>query len=153
MLGVIDIKTINMGMNATTKEEVLKLVSDMAFEHEIVKSKEEYFEGLINRENEFTTGIGKGFAIPHCKSNTVNRPAVIVSKLNSEIDWQSMDEKPVNFVIALAVPESDAGTNHLKILSQVARCLMDDEFTDKLKEANSEDTIYNLLNEKIKGGK
>lgn len=153
MPGIIDIKTIKIGVKASQKEDVLKLVSSMAKQNQIVNSQEEYYEGLINRENEFTTGIGKGFAIPHCKSNTVNKPAVIVFKLDNEVDWEAMDNKPVNFILALAVPESNAGTDHLKILSQIARCLMDDEFTDKLQGTSSVNEIYNLLNDRIEGGK
>ncbi|MGL4107560.1 PTS sugar transporter subunit IIA [Clostridium sp. LP20] len=153
MTGVIDIKTIKVGIKAETKEEVLQFVSNIAFENEIVKSKEIYLNGLLERERECTTGFGKGFAIPHCKSITVNRPAVIVCKLENEVEWESMDDKPVHFVLALAVPEAEAGTTHLKILSQIARCLMDDEFTDKLNNTKSENEIYNLLNEKLEGGK
>ena len=135
-----------------TKEEVLKLVSEIAFKDEIVKSKEEYFNGLLAREEECTTGFGKGFAIPHCKSSTVNKASVIVLKLDNEVEWESMDDKPVNFVLALAVPDTEAGTTHLKILSKIARFLMDDEFTMKLESSKSEEEIYKYLIERLEGG-
>lgn len=63
-----------------------------------------------------------------------------------------MDDKPVNFVLALAVPDTEAGTTHLKILSKIARFLMDDEFTMKLGSSKSEDEIYKYLIEKLEGG-
>lgn len=153
MTGIIDIKRIKIGVSASSKEDVLKQISSLAFKSQIVNSEEEYLEGLIDREAEFTTGTGKGFAIPHCKSATVNKASAIVFKLNNDVDWQSMDDKPVNFVIALAIPESDATTTHLKILSQIARCLMDEDFTEKLNNTQSENEIYNLLSERIEGGK
>lgn len=149
---VIDLNLIKFATEKKDKQEVLKLISKIAFENEIVKSQDVYLEGLLKRELECTTGFGKGFAIPHCKSITVKRAAVIVCKLTNDIEWESMDDKPVNFVIGLAIPEAEAGTTHLKILSQVARMLMDDEFTDKLNKANTIQEIYSLLDNKIGGG-
>ena len=152
MVDVLDIYRIRVGVKVETKEEVLKLVSEIAFKDEIVKSKEEYFNGLLAREEECTTGFGKGFAIPHCKSSTVNKASVIVLKLDNEVEWESMDDKPVNFVLALAVPDTEAGTTHLKILSKIARFLMDDEFTMKLESSKSEEEIYKYLIERLEGG-
>lgn len=152
MIDVLDINRIRVGVKVETKEEVLKLVSEIAFKDEIVKSKEEYFNGLLAREVECTTGFGKGFAIPHCKSSTVNKASVIVLKLDNEVEWESMDDKPVNFVLALAVPDTEAGTTHLKILSKIARFLMDDEFTMKLESSKSEEEIYKYLIERLEGG-
>ena len=153
MENVININTIKINIKEDTKENVLKFVSKVAYENGIVKSEEEYFNGLLAREEECTTGFGKGFAIPHCKSTTVNRPAVIVCKLDNKVEWESMDDQPVEVVLALAVPEAEAGTTHVKILSQIARCLMDDEFTDMIKEAREEKEIFEILNEKLEGGK
>lgn len=153
MIETIDIKTIKVGIKISTKEEVLKQISKIAFENGIVKSENSYFEGLLERESECTTGFGNGFAVPHCKSSTVNRAAVIICKLDNEVEWKSMDDKPVNFILALAVPELEADTTHIKILSQIARGLMNEEFTEKLKKANSETDIYNLLYKELKGGK
>ncbi len=150
---VIDINLIKVNIKEKTKNEVLKVVADIANENDIIESKEIYYNGLLEREEECTTGFGKGFAIPHCKSSTVKRAAVIVLKLDNDVEWEAMDDKPVNFVLALAIPDSEAGTTHLKILSQIARLLMDDEFTNMLNNSESEDEIYNLLNEKIEGGK
>ncbi|MGL5354707.1 MAG: PTS sugar transporter subunit IIA, partial [Clostridium sp.] len=129
MSKVIDLNLIRIDVEKENKNEVLELLARLAFENDIVESEKAYFEGLLERESECTTGFGKGFAIPHCKSITVKKPAVIVCKLKNGVEWEAMDDKPVNFVLGLAIPESEAGTTHLKILSQLARLLMDDEFT------------------------
>lgn len=152
MESVVQLALIRTSVKAKCKEDVLKIVTDIAYENNIIKSKEIYYQGLLQRESECTTGFGKGFAIPHCKSTTVNTASVIICKLNNLVEWESMDDKPVNFVLALAVPESEAGTTHLKILSQIARMLMDDEFTDRLKNTNTSNDIYSLMSEKLKGG-
>ena len=151
MIEVLDINRIKVAVQANTKEDVLKKVASIAFAEGIVKSEEDYLNGLLARENECTTGFGKGFAIPHCKSDTVNKASVIVMKLENEVDWESMDDKPVHFILALAVPNTEAGTTHLKILSKIARCLMDDEFTDRLNKSNTEQEIYNYLIERLGG--
>lgn len=152
MENVIDIRLIKMNVEGKDKLEILKIVSEIAYENEIIESEEVYYLGLIKREEECTTGFGKGFAIPHCKNATVKKPAVIVCKLKNSIEWKSMDGEPVDFVMALAVPEVEAGTTHLKILSQIARVLMDDEFTNKLKQSKTEKEIYSLLRNKVKEG-
>lgn len=149
---VIDLSLIKLATEEKEKQDVLKLIAKIAFENDVIESQDIYLEGLLKRELECTTGFGKGFAIPHCKSITVKRAAVIVCKLKNKIEWESMDDKPVNFVLGLAIPEAEAGTTHLKILSQVARLLMDDEFTNKLNNANTEQEIYLLLDNKIEGG-
>lgn len=152
MSKVIDLDLIRIDVEKQNKNEVLELLASLAFENDIVESEKVYLEGLLGRESECTTGFGKGFAIPHCKSITVKKPTVIVCKLKNGVEWEAMDDKPVNFVLGLAIPESEAGTTHLKILSQLARLLMDDEFTDKLNNTNTVQEIYSLLDNKIGGG-
>ncbi|MGL4450364.1 MAG: PTS sugar transporter subunit IIA [Sarcina sp.] len=149
---IIDLNLIKLATSEKEKKEVLKLIAKIAFENDIVESQNRYFEGLVQRESQCTTGFGKGFAIPHCKSDTVKKPAIIVCKLKNSIEWEAMDDKPVNFVLGLAIPEAEAGTTHLKILSQVARLLMDDKFTNQLNNANTIQEIYLLLDNKIEGG-
>lgn len=149
---VIDLRLIKIDVEENDKKSVLELVANMAFQNDVVESKEIYFKGLLEREVECTTGFGKGFAIPHCKSVTVKKPSVIICKLKNDVEWESMDDKGVNFVLALAIPESQAGTTHLKILSQLARLLMDDDFTEKLNNTNTVQEIYSLLDNKIGGG-
>lgn len=150
-MNVLDINRIRVDLELSSKEDVFKAISEIALKEGIVKSSKEYLNGLREREEECTTGFGKGFAIPHCKSKTVNYAGVIVIRLKNPIEWDSMDGKPVKFILALAVPDSEAGTTHLKILSQIARCLMDDDFITGFKNLKNEEAIYNYLKEKIGG--
>lgn len=103
----------------------------------------------MERENEGTTGMMDGFAIPHAKDQSIGEPSILIVTLEQGIEWNSLDGQLINFVIALFIPDSEAGTTHLKLLSAVARLLMRNEVTEQLKAAKSKTEIATLLNEKI----
>lgn len=87
------------------------------------------------REETYSTGLGHGFAIPHCKSDAVQAATLVVIKLREPIEWGSMDGAPVHTVMLLAVPnagEGDAARQHMKIFASLARKLMHEEFRDGL---------------------
>jgi fructose-specific PTS system IIA-like component len=90
------------------------------------------------REETYSTGLGHGFAIPHCKSDAVQAATLVVVKLRAPIEWGSMDNQPVHTVMLLAVPTSgegegnDAAKQHMKIFASLARKLMHEEFRDAL---------------------
>ena len=88
------------------------------------------------KRKEGTTGIMSGFAIPHAKSQTINEPSMIIVTLNKGIEWNSLDRQSVDFIFALFIPDSEAGTTHLKLLS---RCTIIDakEVTEQLRKAKS----------------
>ncbi len=86
-----------------------------------------------------------GFAIPHAKDHSIEEANVIIVQLNSKIDWKSLDGEGTDFIIALFIPDSEAGTTHLKLLSQVARLLMHKEVTNCLKQAQSPDEIAEIF--------
>lgn len=90
-----------------------------------------------------------GFAIPHAKDQSISEPSILIVTLNQGIEWNSLDGQLIDFIIALFIPDIEAGTTHLKLLSAVARLLMRNEVTEKLKAAQSKAEIATLLNEKI----
>ena len=125
-----------------SKNELFKLVSIKAFELNYVKSVDECYEGLLYRENQQTTGFQDGFAIPHCKDNTVFSPKVLVFKTNP-IDWDSLDGKPVTVSLVVLVPQN-ASNEHLKLLAKLAKALIDNSFQEQIKNGDF-DTIYNSI--------
>ena len=88
------------------------------------------------------------FAIPHAKSQTINEPSMIIVTLNKGIEWNSLDRQSVDFIFALFIPDSEAGTTHLK-LSLVARSLMRKEVTEQLRKAKSKTEIATILTKEI----
>lgn len=141
-------KQIKLNLKCETKNEVIKELAELLFEQGKINSMEVYINDVLEREKEYSTGIGQGIAIPHGKSDGVNEAAIAIGRCN-DIEWESIDDKPVKFVILIAVPKSGAERDHLMILAKIAENLMDDEFTNGLLQAKSELEIYNLISKTI----
>ena len=135
---------------AGERDEALRLVSAHAVEAGIATDAAKLFDAFLTREAEGTTGMVDGFAVPHAKTDVVVRPAVVVLKSESPIGaWDTMDQAPVTCAIALLVPEAEAGTAHLQILSKVAAALTDDAFRAEVKAASEPASIAALINARL----
>ena len=143
MSKLFDIKYMDLDLNTSEKFETIKYLANLIDERLIDVDK--YVEDVIARESLSTTGIGEGVAIPHAKSVWVNKPTVVVGKSSSGIEWESLDDEPVNIVFLIAVPEK-GGNEHLKILQKLAISLMDDEIKEELVNATDKRVIEELLN-------
>ncbi len=104
------------------------------------------FDILLERERLGTTGIGGGIAIPHGKLPTLDRLYGIFARLDSPVDFDAIDDQPVDLFFLLLAPES-AGADHLKALARVSRLLRDKMVCDKLRGSDSNDALYALLTE------
>lgn len=104
------------------------------------------FEVLLERERLGTTGVGNGIAIPHGKLASLPRLYALFAKLEHAIDFDAIDEQPVDLICLLLAPQT-AGADHLKALAQVSRLLRDRQVCEKLRGANSPEAIYALLTE------
>lgn len=131
---------------ATTVDEALQFIATKGVELGISDSVDELLAAFKARETEGTTGMQGGFAIPHAKSPSVKKAAVIVVKFANEIDWQALDGSPVKVAIALLVPDGEAGTTHLKLLSQVAVMLIDKTFCENMLASSDAAEIAGYIN-------
>jgi PTS system nitrogen regulatory IIA component len=104
------------------------------------------FEVLLERERLGTTGVGNGIAIPHGKLASLPRLYALFAKLEHPIDFDAIDEQPVDLICLLLAPQT-AGADHLKALAQVSRLLRDRQVCEKLRGASSPEAIYALLTE------
>ncbi len=104
------------------------------------------FEVLIERERLGTTGVGNGIAIPHGKLSGLDRLYGLFARLENPIDFDAIDEQPVDLICLLLAPES-AGADHLKALARVSRLLRDRSVCEKLRGSDNADAIYALLSE------
>lgn len=123
------------------KRTVFNIFADMAKNKGVISSKDNFIDGLFKRENEFSTGIGSGVAIPHCKSDTVNEASVFVQKFKNGLEWGAIDNNKVTLAICLAVPEKESSTTHIKLLSKIARSLINKDIAKKLLNSNSEEEL------------
>jgi len=122
-------------------QELAKRAADITGEPE-----RSIFEVLLERERLGTTGVGNGIAIPHGKLASLSRLYALFAKLEHPIDFDAIDEQPVDLICLLLAPQT-AGADHLKALAQVSRLLRDRQVCEKLRGANSPEAIYALLTE------
>lgn len=130
--------------SAKTQEEAFQVIVDIAFEKGYVSDKEVFFEGLKDREKEATTGFKEGIAIPHSKDASVIKPGMFLIKFKNSIDWQALDKKPVNTAFALTIPEEGAA-EHLKLLSLIARKLIDTDFREGILANNDTKKLASII--------
>ena len=133
---MIDEHLVKFNYPAASKHIIIQNAAELMYESGIINNKTQYINAVLDREKECTTGIGMGIAIPHCKDDSVNQAGFALIKLENPIKWGSLDDQPVDYVIMLAAPNTSENV-HLKMLSSLAASLMDDDFRDQLKAANS----------------
>lgn len=138
-----------VGESFASRDELLTFVSKKAVEQSIAQDADELMSAFIAREDMGTTGMTDNFAIPHAKSTTVTNTAVMAIKTSDIAGWETLDRKPVEVAIALLIPDTEAGTTHLKLLSKVAEALMDDEFRSAVKGTDDAATIAKLINDRL----
>jgi fructose-specific phosphotransferase system IIA component len=141
---MVDERLVSFGFEASSKDDVFRGLGKMMYDAGKVTDLEEYVKGLYEREAEFPTGVGNGIAIPHCKSDCVKEPAFTLVHLKNPMEWESLDDEPVDYVIMLAAPNTSDNV-HLKMLSKLAANLMDDDFRDGLKNATDISQIIDLF--------
>lgn len=143
---------INLEMSSKNQSEAIEQMAKMLKDEGKIEDLNKFIQGIMEREKENTTGFGKGVAIPHCKSRTVKEASISIGKIGNEgIEWNSMDSKPVKFIIMLAIPLEDSGKKHLEILSELSGRLMDQKFLEELINSKKpKDVIEVLTKDKIK---
>lgn len=142
---LIDKDLISLDLVAKEKVEVITSLAASALRADKISSLEGFIEDVLEREKNYSTGIGEGIAIPHAKSKYVKEAVILFGKLRENIDWDSIDGKPVEVVFLFGVPEENVNNLHLKLLSQLSRKLMDEDFIKLLKNSKTEDEILEAL--------
>lgn len=131
-------------LESTTQQEVIDQMADLFVKQEVITDKAEFIDSVFKREKTGTTGIGAGIAIPHGQADTVAESAVAIAKLKEPLEWHALDEKPVKYVFLLAIPQKGS-SEHLKLLSQLAETLMDDNVRQDLVKSTSANDIIKIF--------
>ncbi len=131
-------------MEGTNKTEIIDELINLFKDDERIKNLEEMRNAVHDREKIMSTGVGKGFAIPHAKTDSVNEIIAAFGRLDKPIDFQALDEQPVNLVFLLIGKESLVGP-HIKLLSRISRMMNKDEFRESLANATTAEEIYSLF--------
>lgn len=141
---IINESLINLNIMSATKEEVIRELAKLADAEGRLEDIEAYVKAVLHREEDYSTAVGFGVAIPHGKTNAVKEPFLIFAKVN-QVDWDALDGEPVDLVFMIGVPEESAGSLHLKILAGISRKLMKDEFREGLRASQTEADVIELL--------
>jgi len=107
-------------------------------------SEREIFDVILQRERLGSTSVGNGIAIPHGKLNSINHIVGVFARLDAPVDFEALDDQPVDLVFLLLAPEG-SGADHLKALSRIARVLRDGDMVGKLRQTESASAIYAFL--------
>lgn len=144
---VLNERLIQLDIKGTKKEEVLNELVDILYQEKMIISKEEFLKDVYMREEEGLTGIGDHVAIPHGKSDSVIRTAVAIGRSKQDIEWNSIDGKPVRIVFLLAIKSLDR-TVHIRLLSRIATSLCDRDAIQQLLICQSAEEVIDILEEK-----
>lgn len=147
MADMIDERLVSLNLTVADKEDAIRKICRMMYDAGKVTDYDEYLAGVKAREQEFETGMGYGIAIPHCKNDCVKDAAFTLVKLEKPVEWGALDGQPVDYVIMLAAPNSSDNV-HLKMLSNLAVSLMDEDFRESLKDATDIDQIINIFKDR-----
>ncbi|WP_313184717.1 PTS sugar transporter subunit IIA [Lacrimispora sp.] len=138
---VINQNAVAVNVRAKNKEEVFDYVCDLLFKDGSITSTEEFKQDLYLRESQGKTGIGEGIAIPHGKSSAVRRNCVSILKVEKPIQWETLDNEPVQVFIIFAVNQKDKNEYFLRLMASVAKKLAQEGVCGKLRNSCSKEEI------------
>lgn len=142
---LLDGECVVANLRATSKKQVLQELARRAADITNIDERK-IFAVLMDRERLGTTGVGSGIAIPHGKLPELDRLYGIFARLEKPVDFQSIDERPVDLIFVLLAPE-EAGADHLKALARVSRLLRDQSICEKLRGTGEVDALSAILTE------
>jgi PTS system fructose-specific IIC component len=143
---LLDTKNILTEFNSENKNDVINELVDLLKGDERVLDLEEIRKCVFEREEKMSTGVGKGFAIPHGKTNSVTDILAAFGKSKTPIEYNSLDSEPVHLVFLL-IGKENLLAKHIKLLSRISRLMNNEEFRKRLVEAESKESILKLFQE------
>jgi phosphoenolpyruvate-protein phosphotransferase len=142
-------KDLIVTVDCRTKEEVIKCVSDQLFLAGRTCDPKAVEQAIWKREETYSTGFGFGFALPHCKSDHLDANSIVIAKLQSPVEWVSLDSKPVDLVILLAIRGQAPAREHMKTFARLSRLVMREEFRDHLRSETDPARLVEFLDSSL----
>lgn len=143
---LLDEKSIRLNATASSKKEALNQIINLINQTGNITNKDEYKEIVFKREEQGTTGIEEGIAIPHGKSSKVKKACLAAMVIPNGVDFESLDNKKVNLMFLIAAPETKDNI-HLEVLSRLSALLMDENFREKLRRSKTPKEFLNNIDE------
>lgn len=143
---ILSLDCTRSAVQETSKKKILEVISQLVAPKLAGVSSEDVFDSLLQRERLGSTGIGLGIAIPHGRLSHASRPVAVLMTLATPIDFDAIDNQPVDIIFALLVPENEPEA-HLKTLSEVAQRLDNRDVCRKLRAATNDEELYTVFTE------
>jgi PTS system nitrogen regulatory IIA component len=140
---VLSLDCTKSAVQCSSKKRALEIISGIVSEYTGI-SATELFECMLSREKVGTTGIGNGIAIPHARMTSFDKAVAVLIQCEEAIDFDAIDNRPVDILFALLVPE-DQCKEHLKTLSLMAERLSDKQVLKALRKAENDQELYNIM--------
>jgi nitrogen PTS system EIIA component len=138
--------SVELDLQGETKDDILKeLIALLGLDE---KSESILFKMLKRRENLGSTGIGRGIAIPHCRSLVVNKLRMAFGRKAAGVDFRAVDEQPVHYFFLIVAPPLEVSNQYLPVLGRIAQFAKEPDVTGRLKEAGEPEQFFALLQEK-----
>ena len=147
VLDVLDRRVVDLNMKVKVKDDAIRHLSGLLKEAGYIEDIEEFVKDIYERESEGITGIGEHIAIPHGKSESVRNIGIAVGKLDNMIEWESLDNKPVDLIFLFAVSKNQYDNSHLKLLGDLAGRLGRNNTIKKLREMNDFEDLLEAFGE------
>lgn len=138
--------SIAVHLDIQSKQEILVAMVNLINNSGVVTDKQKVQQMILDREKIMSTGVGNGIAIPHAKTDAVQGVAMSVCTMKNPIDFESLDNQPVNLLFMLVGRENAVGT-HLRLLSRISRLIGNEGFRKKLLDAETSEEIFRLISE------
>ena len=136
---------INLDVQSTDKTGIIRELAKLHEKTGVLNDYEGYVKALMAREEQSSTGIGEGIAIPHAKTEFVKEPALAMGRKMSGIDYDSLDGEPATLFFMIAAPDG-ANNTHIETLARLSQLLLDDDFKEALEKAPTADAVLDIIN-------
>lgn len=141
---ILSTESMIMDLKATNKKAAIKEMADLEVNTGIVNDEDEFIKSIWARENESTTGIGGGIAMPHARNKYINKARVLFAKSKKGIDYNALDGQPVNLFFMITAPDG-ADNTHLQALAKLSGLLINPDLVAKLKQAQTPKEVIDLF--------
>jgi len=140
---ILSLDCTKSAVQCTSKKRALEMISELVAE-QTGQSSTELFECMLSREKMGSTGIGNGIAIPHASMQSSDKAIAVLIQCESPVEFDSIDNRPVDLLFALLVPDAQC-KEHLKTLASMAERLNDKQILKQLRNAQSDQELYNIM--------
>ena len=144
IIDLLDVRSISLNAAPADKSQTLDAAVSLMTRSGKINDEEAYRKQVYAREEESTTGIGEGIAIPHGKCDAVKKPGLAAMVIKNGVEFEALDDEPVTLLFLIAAPNTEDNI-HLDVLSKLSVMLMDEEFTESLRNASSVDEFMDII--------